>query len=406
MLEVRASLLGLALAVTALASHAQSGAAAPEWLAYAGDAASTKYSSLAQIDESNVARLDVAWRQPSIEYPAGETLRASPILETTPLYASCRLLISSAAGMGAALDPTTGERLWVYDPYDNDDRIDRTSYEFRNRGGAFWRGEGKERFLLLSSGYLVSLDAATGKPDRSFGEEGRVDIRKAVDPPLRGYSWSSAPTVCGDTIVLGSSTHDNSMHQKAPPGLIQAYDIPTGELLWVFHIIPRKGEPGYETWEEGSADYTGGGNVWGWFSCDADLDMVYANTSTPNNDWYGGHRPGAGLYGESIVALRTRTGERVWHFQAIRHGLWDYDFPAAPVLSLTSPSTAGRSRPWSRSPSRPTPTSWTARPASRCGPSSSCRRHHRRFPGNRPIPPSRIRAGRRRTISKVLPLRI
>jgi quinoprotein glucose dehydrogenase len=180
----------------------------------------------------------------------------------------------------------------------------------------------------------VSLDAATGKPDPAFGERGRVSLGTLPSGErLRDFHWSSAPLVCGDTIVVGQSTSDAWTRQKNEPGTIRGFDVRNGSQLWTFYIVPRKGEEGYDSWQEGSADYTGAGNVWSWMSCDQALGRVFAATSTPSNDWYGGHRKGSGLFAETIVALDARTGEKAWHFQAVHHGLWDYDFPAAPILA-------------------------------------------------------------------------
>ncbi|MCZ6507805.1 MAG: PQQ-binding-like beta-propeller repeat protein [Acidobacteria bacterium] len=305
-----------------------------EWPAYAADARSTKYSPLDQIDKSNVERLEIVWRWRSIDYEAAEKypgLRPPRVFETSPLMLGGRVLLSTGLGVAAAADPATGEELWSYDPYEGKEpRLGRTT----SRGGSTWTDGTQQRLLFLSVGDLVSLDARSGRPDSDFGDAGRVDMLDLGDgEALRNYFYSSPPLVCGDTVVMGNSTGDAWVRQRNPSGVIRGYDVRTGERLWNFFIIPRPGEAGYETWEEGSADYTGAGNVWTWMSCDAELEMVYAATSTPSNDWYGGHRLGAGLFAESIVALKTRTGERVWHFQAVHHGIWDYDFPAAPVLA-------------------------------------------------------------------------
>ena len=326
----RAWVSALGLSVTFVFSAG----AQTDWTSYASTTRSTKYTAAAEIDRTNVDQLEVAWRWRSIDYEAAEKhdgLRVLGGFPSTPLMRSGRLLLATGLGIAAAADPATGEVLWHYDPYSEgmDFRIGRT------RGAVTWSDGTEERLIFLSNGALVSLDTATGKPDPAFGRDGRVDPRDLGEHggQRRSYRWSSAPLVCDDMVVLGESTRDAWSRKKNPPGLIRGYDVRTGELLWVFWIVPTVGQDGYETWEDGSADYTGGTNVWTWMSCDEELGWVYAATSTPSNDWYGGHRLGAGLYAETILSLKAKTGEKNWHFQAVHHGLWDYDFPAAPVIA-------------------------------------------------------------------------
>lgn len=322
--------LALCLALAACAAQAQG-----EWSSYAADTFSTKYSPLDQIDRDNVAELEIAWRWKSIEYGAAEVhprLRPAPALQSSPLMIDGLLLLSTGLGVAAAADPGSGEMLWYFDPWQG---TDGPPVGLRgSRSGATWRDGDTRRHLFLAGDQLISLDADTGKPDPNFGDGGRVDMLDVGDGERRRqYRWTSAPLVCGDTIVMGNSESDAWSQKKNPPGIIRGYDVRSGERRWTFYIIPRKGEPGYETWLDDSADYTGAANVWSWMSCDPELGMVYAATSTPSNDWYGGHRLGAGLYAESVLALDLSTGERKWHFQAVHHGIWDYDFPAAPVLA-------------------------------------------------------------------------
>lgn len=327
-------LLAVVGAAPGLAQHGSDGA---EWRSYAGDRGSTKYTPLDQIDRDNLHRLEIAWQWKSPDYAVRERLgnaRVSNIFESTPLMFDGSLYLQTNLGLVAAIDPDSGATKWLWDPY-LERAPDRTTRGIGlNRGIGNWSKSGRERLFLVNSAHLVSLDAATGTPDPEFGVEGRVDLRVGVfDEPLRTYHWTSPPLVCGDTVVIGNSTLDPHNRKQTEPGTIRGYAAATGDLLWVFHIIPRPGQPGHETWENGSADYTGHGNVWTWMSCDEDLGYVYAATSTPTNDWYGGHRHGDGLYAESLICLDARNGERVWHFQAVHHGLWDYDFPAAPILA-------------------------------------------------------------------------
>ncbi|MEE2777387.1 MAG: PQQ-binding-like beta-propeller repeat protein [Acidobacteriota bacterium] len=310
-----------------------------DWPKYAGDNASTKYSRADQIHAGNVHRLEVAWRRESPDYGLGEsiTLKPAALFETTPVYDDGRLLMATGLGAAAALDPATGESIWFWDPYREGQSPSLRDIGFRMlRGGTSWRDGPKKRFFFTANGRLMALDAETGLPAPGFGEGGAADGHDAGDGErIPYYSWTSPPVVCNDTVVLGNSTRDiaGGAYRRALPGMLRGYDARSGELLWTFHVIPRKGEAGYETWDDGSADYTGHANVWAWMSCDEDLGMVYAPTTTPNNDTYGGHRLGDGLHAESILALDARSGELKWHFQTVHHGLWDYDFACAPILA-------------------------------------------------------------------------
>jgi quinoprotein glucose dehydrogenase len=331
---------GAAAAGEPAGSASSAAAASGDWRYYAADAGSTKYSPLAQIDRSNVGRLAVAWRWTSVDYQIAKeqgSLRTTNMFETTPVAIDGVLYVGTGFGAAAAVDGATGKTLWVWSPFDQPGKsIDNASMGIAiSRGLGSWRGpDGDDRLFLISHGSLVSIDASTGKSVGSFGKGGEVDLHVLGEDrrPYSSYFWTSPPLVCGDVVVVGNSTTDPYNFKSSPPGTIRGYDARSGERLWLFDIIPRPGQFGHDTWLEGSADYTGHGNVWTWMSCDPELGYVYAPTSTPTDDWYGGHRPGDGLFGESLVALDARTGRRVWHFQAVHHGLWDYDFPAAPIL--------------------------------------------------------------------------
>ena len=306
-----------------------------DWPAYASDTSSSKYSPLDQIDKSNAKDLEIVWRWKSIDYIAAKAhrrLQVFGVSETSPLKLGERLLLATGLGVAAAADPATGEQTWYYDHWSETEGP--KGFLGRSRAGATWTDGSAQRLLFLVGDQLVSLDAETGTVDPEFGSGGKVDMLDLGDDQRRrDYRWSSPPLVCGDVVVMGNSERDAWSRKKNPPGIIRGYDVRSGERKWTFYIIPRKGQAGYETWEDGSADYTGAANVWTWMSCDPELGRVYAATSTPSNDWYGGHRLGAGLYAESLVALDVETGERAWHFQAVHHGIWDYDFPCAPILA-------------------------------------------------------------------------
>jgi quinoprotein glucose dehydrogenase len=214
---------------------------------------------------------------------------------------------------------------------------------FNHRGVAYWSdGAGDERiFWGTGDGWLLAVDADTGRPVEEFGRGGRVDLMEGIPRVERGgrdylnallYSCSSPPLVVGDVVITGSSIADRRITKEAPPGDVRAWDARSGELRWTFHTIPHPGEPGIETWEDGSWEYSGNANVWTMMSADPELGLVFLPTGTATNDFYGGHRLGDNLYAESLVAVDVETGERVWHFQTVHHGLWDYDNPAAPNL--------------------------------------------------------------------------
>ncbi|MDP6537325.1 MAG: pyrroloquinoline quinone-dependent dehydrogenase [Gammaproteobacteria bacterium] len=305
-----------------------------EWRAVAGDKASTKYSPLDQISANNIANLQEVWtwNAMALDTSTGNSPRG---FRSTPLKVGDRLYVSTNLNLIAALDPATGEQLWVFDP---------KAYEFEagahgglgSRGVAYWSsGAGEERIVFATGGMqLLTLDPATGELDSDFGVDGYVDLTRGLGREIsrRDYNMKSPPTICGDTIVLGSVVNDLGFTQEMPPGHVRGYDVRTGEMKWVFHTIPQTGELGIETWENQSWQYTGNTNVWSWTSCDEELGYVYLPIGTPSDDWYGGHRLGDNLFAESLVAVDADTGERIWHFQAVHHGVWDYDFPTAPNL--------------------------------------------------------------------------
>jgi quinoprotein glucose dehydrogenase len=236
-----------------------------------------------------------------------------------------------------AANPATGETLWVWRPNEGV-RFDRAPRKV-HRGVSYWRSGADERILVVTPGYqLVALNARTGQPVPGFGTNGIVDLFKQaeVDPSvdLTGQIGnSSPPVIVNDVVVVGPAMLVGTRVNKANPKAdVMAFDVRTGKKLWTFHTIPRKGEPGYETWQNGSADYTGNAGVWGPFSGDSELGHVYLPIEAPTNDVYGGHRHGDNLYSNTLVAVDSRTGKKVWHQQLIRHDIWDYDMPAHPIL--------------------------------------------------------------------------
>ena len=310
----------------------QQGAQEGEWRNYAGDAGSTKYSGLSVIDESNVQNLEIAWRWQSVDYERqaeDPELRFSNLLLATPLKVGDALYTSTNLGQAAAIDPSTGETLWVYDAPTEGTGGSGTR---GTRGLAYWSGDGDERLLTVSGQFLVALDVSTGAVHRDFGDNGKVDLRRGMGARPQPFRWNAAPMVCGDVVIVGAAMSDSPMQRRMPRGYVRGYDVRTGRLMWRFNPVPQPGEFGNDTWEDGSWEYSGNANLWSLMSADEELGYVYLPLSTPTNDWYGGHRLGDNLFAESLVALECATGQRVWHFQMVHHGLWDYDNPAAPNL--------------------------------------------------------------------------
>lgn len=305
-----------------------------EWLHYGSDKASSKYSPLDQIDASNFARLKVAstWRSAEADVVRANPSLSTWVWEATPLMADGVLYVSTSLSQVAAIDAATGKTRWVYDP-ETWKNGTPSNNGFVHRGVTYWASGGDRRILVgTGDGYLICLNASSGKPIQTFGHDGRIDLTQGLGRSVeRGlYGVSSPPIVCRDVIVMGSKVHDVPLASVMPPGDVRGFDVRTGTQLWLFRSVPREGEFGNETWERGSWQTTGAANVWTMMSADDALGYVYLPFGTAANDMYGGRRPGDGLFGESLVALDARTGRRVWHFQMVHHGLWDYDLPAAP----------------------------------------------------------------------------
>ncbi|HIC54321.1 MAG TPA: pyrroloquinoline quinone-dependent dehydrogenase, partial [Gemmatimonadetes bacterium] len=307
---------------------------AGDWPHYARDLAATKYSPLDQIDASNVSILEIVWVWESVDsdLPARfPDTRVNPNYQVTPIKVGERLYASTNMGQAVALDPATGQQLWRYDPYAEglrDEPAGRSS-----RGVAYWSDGTVERIYLASGEHLVAIDAATGRPDAAFGQGGAVNLAADPDPRVETFTWTSAPLVVRDVVIVGATAMvPNRNWMTAPPGYVRAYDVRTGELRWRFSPIPEVDDPAIETWADSSWAYSGNANVWTLMSADEGLGHVYLPLKTTTNDWYGGHRLGDNLYGESLAAIDAETGELVWHYQMVHHGLWDYDPPAAPIL--------------------------------------------------------------------------
>ncbi|MEX0619855.1 MAG: pyrroloquinoline quinone-dependent dehydrogenase [Pseudohongiellaceae bacterium] len=325
---------GLAVAATAFAS-------ANEWPHYGGDLGSRKYSPLSQVSADNVDQLRIAW---SWETPdnatvadniAAENFQAMPAgYKATPIEIDDTLYVPTSFGRVAALDGASGEQKWVFDT-GAWERGRPTNLGYNVRGVSYWTDGSRQRiFFATNDAYLWSLDAETGRPDQAFGDEGRLDLTEGLGRPVDRdvYSVISPPLVVSDVVIVNSSISDGPRNKEAPPGHVRAFNPVSGDLEWIFHTIPQAGETGNETWEDGSWEYSGGTNSWSIMSADPDLGLVYIPIGTPTNDWYGGLRLGDNLFAESLVCVDAATGELVWYFQMVHHGVWDYDLPAAPTL--------------------------------------------------------------------------
>jgi quinoprotein glucose dehydrogenase len=333
------NLIAAMLASTMLALTG--GVFAADWPSYGGDNGSQKYSELDQIDASNVAELTTAWIWESpdnatvAENIANENYRAVPAgFKATPIVIDGMMYVPSSFGRVVAIDAASGVEQWVFDTEAwASGRPANLGYN--SRGIGYWSSEEKNRvFFATNDATLWSLDALTGLPDMNFGVGGKVDLSLGLgrDIDKRQYGVVSPPLVTNDIVVVNSIINDGPTKKEMPPGNVRGFNPHTGEVVWMFETIPQAGAFGNETWENGSWEYTGNTNSWTIMSADDELGIVYLPIGTPTNDWYGGLRHGDNLFAESLVAVKAKTGERLWHFQMVHHGVWDYDLPAAPTL--------------------------------------------------------------------------
>lgn len=321
--------------LVAVSADGQHGAAAGEWRFYGGDAGSTKYAPLDQINASNVKQLQVAWRWKAENFGP----RPDYNWEVTPLMVRGVLYFTAGSRRDAvAVDAATGETLWFYrlDEGERGDRAVRT----QNRGLAYWTdGKNDRRILLITPGFqLVALNADTGGPISTFGKNGIVELTEGLDRDVvkPGQIGSSSPAiVIRDIVVVGAALQAGTAPASKTnvPGYIRGYDVRTGKRIWTFRTIPHEREFGVETWENNSWEYTGNTGAWAPLSGDEELGYVYIPVEMPTSDFYGAHRLGDNLFADSLVCLDARTGKRIWHFQIVHHDLWDGDLPAAPVLA-------------------------------------------------------------------------
>jgi quinoprotein glucose dehydrogenase len=354
MKRTRTTLLVLSVAVVALLVAVSpgfratvSGQPAPmpstkngDWIAYTGDIHGTKYSPLDQINASNFNQLEVAWRFKTDNLGTRPEFK----LEGTPLAIHGVLYTTAGTRRSViALDGKTGELIWTHS-YREGNRAAIAPRQLSGRGVAYWTdGKGDERILYVTTGYrLIALNAKNGSMVQSFGDGGVVDLKKGavvgkgeqIDLETGEIGLHSTPLVVKDVVIVGSSfkegmtvvTHNNTK------GLVRAFDVKSGKLLWTFNTIPRPGELGNDSWENESWATNGNTGVWTQMTVDEEAGLVYLPVEDPTSDYYGGHRPGNNLFGDSIVAVDLKTGQRKWHYQLVHHPIWDYDNSSAPIL--------------------------------------------------------------------------
>ncbi len=319
---------------------AQSSTRDSEWPTYGADLANTRYRPLDQINASNFSKLEVAWTfktdnlGPRPEY----RLEGTPLMVGGVLYAT-----AGTRRAVVALYPSTGELLWMHSENEGE-RGEEAPRKLSGRGLAYWSNGSESRILYVTPGYrLIALDARTGIPIKTFGQNGVVDLKEGVEfgagrqiDLIKGeIGLQSATVVARDEIIVGAAFREGSVpvtHNNTK-GLVRAFDVRTGKLVWTFRTIPKPGEFGNDSWLDGSWATNGNTGVWTQLSVDEDLGIAYLPVEMPTGDYYGGHRPGNGLFGDSLVAVDLKTGQRKWHYQLVHHGLWDMDISAAPVLA-------------------------------------------------------------------------
>lgn len=292
-----------------------------DWQVYSGGPEAIHYSNLSQINRRNVRNLKVAWT-----FETGDAFQDSE-MECNPIIAGGVLYATSPKLNVVALEAATGRLVWRFDPFQGRKKIGKS----RNRGVTFWSDGQDRRILFVARHILYALDARTGRPVQGFGHEGQVDLREGLGrPPEQIYISATSPgIVYKDLFILGSLCAETL---PSVPGDIRAFDVRTGKLRWSFHTIPHPGEPGYETWPKDAWQYSGGANNWAGMSLDVARGLVFAATGSAAYDFYGANRVGDNLFANCVLALKAETGERAWHFQGVKHDVWDRDFPAQPSL--------------------------------------------------------------------------
>ena len=312
-------------AIAAAGEHA-------DWPVYRGDPKGNQYAALAQVHAANVHQLQPVWHYRTRDANQRSTMHVNPIVVDGVMY------VTTPSLKAVALDGATGRELWAFDPakYNNG-----TVVRLRNRGVAYWKGADGERIFHFVKDRVYAVDARTGALITSFGKDGFIDLRQdlGVDPATAVIEMTSPGAVFRNFLIIASRVNES---YDAAPGHIRAYDTVSGSLKWIFHTIPRDGEPGHDTWQWVKGENYGGANAWGGVTIDEQRGWVFAATGSATDDFYGGLRKGDNLFANSVLALDATTGERRWHYQTIRHDLWDYDNPPAPILVTLRTGTTSR----------------------------------------------------------------
>ena len=304
----------IAITMTTLLGLSATGAER-DWPAYGGGPQGTRYSPLQQIDRGNVGRLQVAWTYDTADGPGDS--QSQPIMVRGVVYGL------TPKHKIVALDAAAGRLLWRFDS--------GLEGHGANRGLVYWEAGSDRRIFAAVHSYVYAIDADTGKPVTAFGTDGRIDLRRGLgrDPEKQSLVLTTPGIIYKDLLIVGGRTPEAL---PAPAGDIRAYDTRIGKLRWSFHTIPHPGEFGYDTWPKDAWTYSGSANNWAGMALDEKRGIVYVPTGSAASDFYGADRAGDNLFGNSLLALNAATGERIWHFQAVKHDIWDRDFPSPPVL--------------------------------------------------------------------------
>ena len=307
---------------TQVRSIPQTGHENIDWPVYRGDPKGNQYVAMAQIHAANVHKLQPAWEYHTRDANQRSTMHANPIVVNGVMY------ITTPALKAVALDAVTGREIWVFDPakYNNGEIV-----RLRNRGVTYWKGTAGERIFHFVRDRVYAVDAKSGTLITAFGKGGFIDLRQnlGVDPRTAVIEMTSPGAVFRNLLIIASRVNET---YDSAPGHIRAYDTITGEMKWIFHTIPVEGEVGHDTWKWVKGETYGGANAWGGVTIDEQRGWVFAATGSATDDFYGGLRKGTNLFANSVIALDATTGERKWHYQTVRHDIWDYDNPPAPIL--------------------------------------------------------------------------
>ena len=292
-----------------------------DWAHYGGATDNNRFSALKQINRSNVSKLRVAWTYDTGDAFPGSEMQCHPLIVGGVMYATTPKL------RVVAVDAVTGKEKWRFDPHDGREKIGHS----RARGVTYWADGADHRIFITARHWLYALNADTGQPISSFGADGKVDLREGLGRPAREMTITSTTpgAVYRDLLIMSVLVSEGL---PSSPGHIRAFDMRTGKVRWVFHTIPQPGEPGYETWPKDAYQYSGGANNWAGMTVDVKRGLLFAGTGSAAFDFYGANRAGDNLYANTLLALDAATGKRIWHFQAVKHDVWDRDFPAPPNL--------------------------------------------------------------------------